>query len=307
MNYIILDMEWNQPAHKSKLVKSPVNLYGEVVRMGAVKINEKLEFIDDFKISVKPEYYTKIHSHVKKITGLTNNDLNYGYTFAEAYMHFMKWCKEDYVFLTWGYDDVSMLKDNMLVHGINADSLAPGYNLQVIFDDQIAADRKQCSLSYAAEAVGEVPFQAHDALSDAMTTYCVCRHLNIQKGIEDYKKLRNINFEEFENYADNAIYHRLVGSTYPTRNTALKDKQVNTFICPDCGATVKCKNWFTQHSDKRIAMCTCPGGSEYFVRIKFSKNSDGKFTAKQIVYSINADERKFYKKKFMKKKTPARV
>lgn len=198
MNYIILDMEWNQASHKCKPVQQPVSLHGEIIRIGAVKMNERLEFVDDFKISVKPVYYTKIHSHVKKITGLTNNDLNYGYTFEEAYMHFMKWCKDDFVFLTWGYDDVPMLKDNMLVHGINPDTLPEYYNLQVIFDDQICAERKQCSLTYAAEAVDEVPFRAHDALNDAMTTYCVCRHLDIEKGMKDYQKLRNGSFEKSE-------------------------------------------------------------------------------------------------------------
>ena len=38
MNYIVLDMEWNQANSYSEMVKDPIMLTGEIVQIGAVKL-----------------------------------------------------------------------------------------------------------------------------------------------------------------------------------------------------------------------------------------------------------------------------
>lgn len=40
MDYIILDLEWNRPADGSSMVQDPVHLGGEIVEIGAVKLDE---------------------------------------------------------------------------------------------------------------------------------------------------------------------------------------------------------------------------------------------------------------------------
>ena len=56
MNYIILDLEWNQAIKKMKLY-----LEGEIIQIGAVKLNEFFEKIETFKIGIAPKYYKKLH------------------------------------------------------------------------------------------------------------------------------------------------------------------------------------------------------------------------------------------------------
>jgi hypothetical protein len=74
-------MEWNQPPHPKRMVRKPVVLVGEVIQIGAAKVDESLEVIDTFKAMVAPQFYTKMHKHVTRVTGLTNDDIAAGLPF----------------------------------------------------------------------------------------------------------------------------------------------------------------------------------------------------------------------------------
>ena len=43
MHYIIFDLEWNQPSSASAAVMEPVYLTGEIIEIGAVKLNEDFD------------------------------------------------------------------------------------------------------------------------------------------------------------------------------------------------------------------------------------------------------------------------
>ena len=40
MQYVIFDLEWNQPADRSLMVEEPVYLTGELIELGAVKLEK---------------------------------------------------------------------------------------------------------------------------------------------------------------------------------------------------------------------------------------------------------------------------
>lgn len=143
MNYIVLDLEWNQPFNMKQMVKRPVLLYGEIVQIGAVKLDENYHILDTFKIMVSPKCYTKMHKKVSRITKITNEELQYGFPFPVAFKHFKKWCGEEFVFLTWGVEDTNILRDNMLLHEISTEWIPRSYNIQVIFDNQITKENRQ--------------------------------------------------------------------------------------------------------------------------------------------------------------------
>ena len=54
MNYIFLDMEWNQPNGKANTVMSTVPLHGEIIRIGAVKSADGTTHSDKFYSCVIP-------------------------------------------------------------------------------------------------------------------------------------------------------------------------------------------------------------------------------------------------------------
>lgn len=49
MEYIVLDMEWNQALNFSEMVKDPVFLTGEIIQIGAIKLNQTLEVVDSLR------------------------------------------------------------------------------------------------------------------------------------------------------------------------------------------------------------------------------------------------------------------
>ena len=107
MNYIVLDLEWNQAMSSDSSVfkKLPIHLRGEIIEIGAVKLNPDMTPGDEFTIDVRPQFFRRIHYKVKKITGFDKDRLAQGIPFPEALEQFHDWCGSDVTFLTWGMDD----------------------------------------------------------------------------------------------------------------------------------------------------------------------------------------------------------
>ena len=202
MYYITLDLEWNQAyAEQSQAVQKRLGarLRGEVIQIGAVKLDEKLRTCGSYSVIVKPRYFRKIHRHVKQLTGITQQMIDGGVPLPEAAARFRRWCGEDFAFLTWGPDDIPMLKDNLRVHGQPTDWLDAVYDLQPIFNEQTDGVNKQRSLEYAMEVFGvEQNLPAHDALNDAYFTARVAAKLDIAKGIAGYGRRTGPNLEDTE-------------------------------------------------------------------------------------------------------------
>ena len=59
-----MDMEWNQALTFSEMVKDPVFLTGEIIQIGAIKLNQTLEVVDSFNERIAPQYYTELHPKV---------------------------------------------------------------------------------------------------------------------------------------------------------------------------------------------------------------------------------------------------
>lgn len=298
MNYIVLDLEWNQPVSAKSMVKTPVSLYGEIIQIGAVKLDENYHILDTFKIMVAPKHYRKMHNKVAKLTKITTEDLQYGFPFPVAFKYFKKWCGEGFSFLTWGSDDIRILNDNMVLHKLDTAWIPSTYNIQVIFDNQIIQEKRQVSLSYAMEKIGEPVLEAHDALHDAKNTVCVCLHLDMVKGLAEYAEIQKQMTYYRKLYMDRSESTK----TYATKEEALSDPELTRFYCPECGSAVTCVDIIKQNSNKSIAIGKCENGDEVFVRFKFTRRDNGGLSVARIIYKMDDDNRNYY----LEKKTVGR-
>ena len=116
MQYIILDMEWNQPWPGSYSAKKalPSPLRGEIVQIGAVRMTQDQQVADEFQILIRPKYFKKMNRKVASLTGIRDSVLREkGVSFPEAAAKFQTWCGEACVFLTWGFDDITVLRENL--------------------------------------------------------------------------------------------------------------------------------------------------------------------------------------------------
>ncbi len=188
MQYIILDMEWNQPWPGSYSAKKalPSPMRGEIVQIGAVRMTQEQQVADEFQILIRPKYFKKMNRKVASLTGIRDSLLREkGVRFPEAAAQFAAWCGEDCVFLTWGFDDITILRENLAVFGLESGWTARWYNAQLIFNAQTDGSGAQKALSTAMQMMDIAPTRAaHDALGDAYHTALVCQRLRLAEGVD---------------------------------------------------------------------------------------------------------------------------
>ena len=104
----------------------------EIIEIGAVKLDSNLEVIDTFSVFIKAQLGKKLHSRVKELTNITNDDISAGTPFSQAMSNFRKWVShEDNIILTWGDTDIRVLIENFKY--FNGISFIPFLNLLVCY------------------------------------------------------------------------------------------------------------------------------------------------------------------------------
>lgn len=298
LNYIILDMEWNQPYGGVKLVQKPVVLHSEIIQIGAIKADENFNYLDKIKIAVRPKYYKKMNPHVEKITGITSLQLTVGETFPQAFRRFSAWCGEDFRFITWGFDDLGVLADNLVLHDLDPAFGKNYINLQVIYNKQVKSEHLQCGLSAAAESL-EIPIdvQVHDALNDAYLTFEVCRKLDMALGIAEYATYKaGVPSPLFKDSLCRIDMKQV-----------LYNRQVMDMKCPVCKkennveSKLKFREWVFSGGKacRTIGKCAECGG-DFVVRLKGTKVSEGNYTVVRSIFAATDEDIALFEKKLLK-------
>lgn len=83
MNYIVLDLEWNQSADGKAYTNSRIPF--EIIQIGAVKLDENFSEISQFDRYIRPAVYTKLHDKVQEILNVTIEELTcIGHDFTDV-------------------------------------------------------------------------------------------------------------------------------------------------------------------------------------------------------------------------------
>ena len=97
MNLIVFDLEWNigyQP--KTFLYHgTELTLRGEIIQIGAARINDRGDVLDTFEVNLKPHIFRKLQHHIAKVTGLSQGDLDAGLPMKEGLQKFLDWAGDD--------------------------------------------------------------------------------------------------------------------------------------------------------------------------------------------------------------------
>ena len=276
MDYVIFDLEWNQPPVETAVVTEPILLEGEIIEIGAVKLNDSFEIVDELRLYVAPQYYTKMHRKIASLTGIHDRDLqSRGKPFPEAFAEFQQWCGEDFAYMTWSMSDLPMLVDNMRLHGIDTAELPVCYDIQRIFSREIMRESGRFSLNHAIEVLGEQGDTAHDALHDARNTAKVCDHLDLDVYLEEY--------------GAKAFAPGIGNRAYESAETLRMDPELSSFSCPWCGAPVSCEPWLYWDRQTWAALGTCEEGDEFFVELSVLRHRADDFRARRLIYEMSED------------------
>ncbi len=290
MYYITLDLEWNQAyAEKALAVQKRLSrrLRGEVIQIGAVKLDKNMNPCGSYQIIVRPKYFKKIHKHVSVLTGITQDQMDLGVTLDIAAERFKKWCGKDFAFLTWGPDDIPMLKENLRVHDMQTAWLDNTYDLQLIFARQTGDDTKQRSLEYAMEHF-DIPqnLPAHDALNDAYFTALVAAKLDVADGIKTYYKRTGALIEE------SVVGDADAGDDgYVTIGELLDEDFVSSPICPICKKKLTRKLKPLHSKGQRYTyLYSCDADGDMFISLKLHRNFNETWRAKRTVEAAETEK-----------------
>lgn len=274
MNYIVFDLEWNQAASESEMITSPLCLEGEIIEIGAVKLNDEFEKVDELKLYIKPQYYTRLHHRIITLTGIRERDLEAnGLPFPEAFDRFLQWCGEEYSYMTWSTSDLPVLVDNMLLHGIDVSDLPDTYDVQRIFCTEIMRFSRQLSLDDALKVLKEKGDTAHDALHDARNTVLVINHMDM----DDY----------VDSYVSRAYAEQPGSQSYESPKALLEDAALLEYECPWCGEQVKAERWYHLKHDEYAAAGQCSEGDEIFLSMNVLRSSPSRYHPRRLFYEMS--------------------
>ena len=233
-----------------------------------------------------------MNRHVEKITGITSTQLTCGEIFPQAFKRLKMWCGDDFRFITWGFDDIAMLSDNLAVYGLDTEFGKDYINLQLIYNKQVDGGRRQWSLSDAAERL-EIPMEAkaHDALNDAMFTYEVCRKLDMVKGIAEYAQMPN---------PIRTVLRKDIIKNVANMRKCFEDARVRDCKCPKCDNILASGEWVFSGGGKKSTVAVCTEHGDFFIKISCGKVSDNNWTLSRTVYEADEETVRNYQKKLLK-------
>lgn len=300
MHYIVLDMEWNQPWPGSYAAKKPLPLpmRGEIVQIGAVRLTQEQTLDGEFQRLIRPKYYKKMNRKVSSLTGIKDAALKeHGVSFPEAMEQFRAWCGEDAVFLTWGFDDIAVLRENLALFEIDHDWTSRWYNAQLIFNAQTDGASSQRALKTAMEMMGiEQTRPAHDALGDAYHTALICARLNLKDGVEGYDAALKSHENGFHGAQLPGCIERSLHRGYPSKTEAIAAMSQKENPCPVCGKSMKCERWFSQPGHRCMSMATCQEHGEFLVRLRWTEEDGGTLRVSRLVYAPDSEAAESYRK-----------
>ncbi|GGI43962.1 hypothetical protein GCM10008018_04740 [Paenibacillus marchantiophytorum] len=199
MDYIILDIEFNGRKFASDL---PM----EVIEIGAVRLNASLEAVDEFSFLIKPVYFSKLNSFIKKKTGIPQEEIDQADGFRKVIGDFIAWLNrsEQLLLITWGGEDLKRIVFDTRMHKLddaywmaaNYFDLLKGYIRYKNVNNDVSVEGALLDLNIEAEG------SAHRALDDARMTAEVFRAI-----------YGHLDFDRKQQYIDvyaNAKERRLV-------------------------------------------------------------------------------------------------
>lgn len=280
--FVVFDMEWNQPMPGKEYPFDVSKLTGEIIEIGAFKYvydNGELLYRDSYSADIAPVEYTKLHYHVKKVTHKKNSDLANGIPFREAYASFRKFCG-DAILVGWGSADPSMLKMNLSFFEMNSKLDMFFLDLQPIFSLFAGLQGTQRSVEAAVDFYNiEKNEIFHSATADAHYTGAVFEE--IFKHNKPSEVISAISSSSID--PDIPSDFSFVGPECLDSAGAFAASTGFMSNCPLCNSklSVKIENFRIRKS--QYALLECREHGELFARTRVKKNKAGNYYSASVL------------------------
>ncbi|HOO80094.1 MAG TPA: 3'-5' exonuclease [Lachnospiraceae bacterium] len=295
MNYIVFDLEWNQPADGKSSAER--ELLFEIIEIGAVKLDSHRKIIGKFNELICPQVYHQINWRTKKMLNLQRGELEQGDRFPNVMQRFLKWCGSDYVFCSWGPQDLTELQRNMHYYHMTSlsDRPIPFYNIQKLFGIQIHEEDCVKNLEAAVDLTGmdkDIPF--HRAYSDAYYTAKIFAKMpeDIAKNNISYDLFHLPRCREEEIRINNEHENMYISRGFTERSEILENRAIMAINCAKCGQKpVRARiRWFTTNNKIYYSAGFCEHHGLIRGKLRIKKNDFGELYAeKQFNYTTEEE------------------
>lgn len=283
MNYIVLDLEWNQsPNGKEDSVE---HLPFEIIEIGAVRLDGEFRETGVFHQLVKPQVYKKMHFKISEVTHMDMKKLcREGQPFVRVMKEFLEWCQDgEFCFCTWGSMDLTELQRNMAYYGLDIPFPRPllYYDIQKLYCLQYGDGKNKVSLDQAVQLQNmeeDRPF--HRALDDAYYTGRILSVLDMETyGVYvsvDYYGLPGTRDEEYQLLFPE--YTKFVSREFDSREEIMKDKNITDVVCLKCRRMLRKKiRWFPYGQRFYFCLASCPEHGFVKGKIRVKKSEDDRY------------------------------
>lgn len=293
MNYIIFDLEWNQAADLR--TRRANSLLFEIIEIGAVKLNEKREQIDDFHELIKPQVFRTMNQVTGDLIHLKMEQLENCRSFPEVAGDFVRWCGSDYIFCTWGSLDITELQKNMDYYNMTpvSEKTVKYYDVQKLFSIAFEDRKSRRTLQYAVDFLGIRKDEAfHRAYTDAYYT------AQIVKKIESDAVFRNYSFDTYRlprNKSEEIQicfedYSKYISREFPDKPAAMRDREVTATQCFLCGARTRKKiPWFTNNGKHYYTVVNCARHGTIKGKIRLRRAENGRIYVVKTMRQIDSN------------------
>lgn len=283
MNYIVIDLEWN-----GSWSKKAHGYFNEIIEVGAVKVDEQMRIVDEFRAAIKPVVSKKLSNIVTDLTNITAEELEDGTTFTAMMRQLSKWMgHEPSVVLTWSTTDLLVLMENCrYFYGRQEIPFLKNYmDFQVYAQQQMGVDTsQQLGLARAGELLGipEDDMSLHRALDDSKLTAAILQ-----------KVYNPDSFRESILKVDDEFYKRITFKTVIIKDidSPLVKRSEMCFNCPECAQNMKRKGSWRFRSRAFCAEFSCRRcEKKYSGRVQFRLKYEGVETKKKLIEIVPKTE-----------------
>lgn len=293
MNYIVFDLEWNQAADLR--TRRANSLLFEIIEIGAVKLNENREQIDEFHELIKPQVFRTMNQVTGDLIHLKIEQLENCRSFPEVAGDFVAWCGDDYIFCTWGSLDLTELQKNMDYYNMTpvSEKTLRYYDVQKLFSIAFEDKKSRRTLQYAVDFLNikkDVAF--HRAYTDAYYTAEVVKKIERDKVFLNYSydtyRLPRTKAEEIKIRFED--YSKYISREFPDKPAAMGDREVTATQCFLCGAKTRRKiPWFTNNGKNYYTVVICARHGAIKGKIRLRRSERGRIYVVKTLKQIDAD------------------
>lgn len=275
MQVVVVDLEWN-----GSYSKKAHGYFNEIIELGAVKLDDNMQVVDEFNCQIRPVVSKKLSTIVTDLTHISEEDLEDGTTFAKMMRRFASWIGDKpTAILTWSTTDLLVLMENCrFFYGEQEIPFLAHYmDFQAYAQGRMGVnDGQQLGLAKAGELLGipEDSLSLHRALDDSRLTAKILQ-----------KVFDRDSFHEAILTVNDEFYRRIT-----FKNTIISDidnplvkRSELVFGCPECGRELRrCGQWRFR-SRAFCAELTCRRcKKDYNARVQFRLKYEGLEVRKKL-------------------------